>query len=504
MSQKFIKNSYLKLILLQFLLITACNSDTDITDTIRHDRSSFYYIDFSSYPVNDKTLPIGIFDSGTGGLAVLNDILRYEAADSTQKGISRNLRNESYVFLADLANMPYGNYSAENNTPLLIEHIFKDLQFLLGDRYYQRTASPVAVRGKSQVKAVVIACNTATAWGLDTIRSFLKEAGCNIGVIGAIDAGARGAIRSISPDNGGTIAVLATYGTVMSGAYPRTIERLVNENAIRGRVNIIQHACIGIAEAVDENKDFIDRKATATRPNYKGPSVTQAGDIKIDTSLLNRYMFDVADNALLYEGDEAEPSEIQLNSVENYITFHVVSLLEKMIADKSKEPLSAVVLACTHYPFYEEAFMETFMRLRELRENGEYVYRDFISEDLKIVNPAVVIAEQLYELLDSTDLLNYDTPEGSEFYISVPNVLNKNIKLTGDGSFTYEYKYGRRPGETQEYVKCVPFSRVSVPDDIIQRLGKQVPEVFEMITEFNNENQLTQYLEPVNRITDNF
>ena len=59
-----------------------------ITESIIHDKESFFYIDFESYPFNDPELPIGVFDSGTGGLTVLKAIVNYDQYqnDSHQKG----------------------------------------------------------------------------------------------------------------------------------------------------------------------------------------------------------------------------------------------------------------------------------------------------------------------------------------------------------------------------------------------------------------------------------
>ncbi|MEZ4998886.1 MAG: hypothetical protein R2758_16000, partial [Bacteroidales bacterium] len=64
----------------------------------------------------------------------------------------------------------------------------------------------------------------------------------------------------------------------------------------------------------------------------------------------------------------------------------------------------------------------------------------------------------------------------------------------------YDYKYGRTAGENQEYVKVVPFSRISIPADILSRLSQQVPEVFKMMASFNNDNYKTVYLKPEERI----
>ena len=66
-------------LLFLIVLIISCRGDIkDIEETIISERGSFYYIDFNAYPAGDKTLPIGVFDSGTGGLTVLKSILDHD------------------------------------------------------------------------------------------------------------------------------------------------------------------------------------------------------------------------------------------------------------------------------------------------------------------------------------------------------------------------------------------------------------------------------------------
>ncbi len=471
------------------LIAISCSKHAGIQDVIRNDRKSFYYVDFEEYPAGNSSLPIGLFDSGTGGLSVLADIIEHD-------GLAR----ESYIFLGDLANMPYGSYALENNTALLIEHVLKDVQFLLGNRYYRSAGSGSYETDKSPVKAIVVACNTATAYALDTIKHFFEEAGCDIGVIGVIDAGAKGAFGNFSPGENASIAVMATDGTVKSGAYPETIHEVNMEDGREETITVFQQAGIGIAEAIDESAEAIDRKATAPRPGYKGPSDTGTGEMKIDPALWNRYDFDLENGALLFDGDASSPGNIQINSVENYIAFHVVSLMEKIRNTPGALPLNSVVLACTHYPFFEETFRNEFNRLRDYSENGEYIYRSLIAEDMIIVNPASVVADQLYSHLSTKGLLNSTGAGGNEFYISVPNVLNKDVELRNDGSFTYDYKYGRTPGDIQEYVKIVPFSRTTIPGDILNRLSQQIPTLYEMMVSFNCDNAKTEYLTDRERI----
>ncbi len=130
--------------------------------------------------------PIGIFDSGVGGLTVF-------------KALRARLPGEHLLYLGDTARLPYGTKSAESVT-----------------RYALRAASHLAERG---VKMLVIACNTASAIAMPVlVREFAP-----LPIIGVVEAGAEAAVRT---SQSGHIAVLATESTVRGGAYERAIKAL--------------------------------------------------------------------------------------------------------------------------------------------------------------------------------------------------------------------------------------------------------------------------------------
>lgn len=143
-------NLILNLFLAFIVFFTSCRGMTDKSQTDAPDNStntpgivsdifnnqdSFYYIDFAKYEKIQPDLPIGVFDSGTGGLTVLDALLRFD--QNTNSGLEKkadglpDFKNEEFIYLADQANMPYGNYFSENKSDLLVEHIIKDTQFLL-------------------------------------------------------------------------------------------------------------------------------------------------------------------------------------------------------------------------------------------------------------------------------------------------------------------------------------------------------------------------------------
>jgi glutamate racemase len=130
----------------------------------------------------DRNLPIGIFDSGVGGLTVY-------------RALHERLPTERYVYLGDTARVPYGTKSLSTV-----------------ERYAIENARFLESRG---VKLLVVACNTASALALPAIR-----AGVRVPVVGMIGPGARAVVRAAA---GERVGVIATESTVRSGAYGRAI-----------------------------------------------------------------------------------------------------------------------------------------------------------------------------------------------------------------------------------------------------------------------------------------
>jgi glutamate racemase len=149
--------------------------------------------------------PIGIFDSGLGGLTVTSAILR-------------RLPGESTVYFGDTARLPYGPKSPET----VRRYSLEILRWLLDQG----------------VKLVVVACNTSTAHALDTLRSASP-----VPVIGVIEPGARAAVRAT---RGGPIGVIGTAGTIASDAYGKAI------HALRPQAVVKQLACPLFVPLVEE------------------------------------------------------------------------------------------------------------------------------------------------------------------------------------------------------------------------------------------------------------
>jgi glutamate racemase len=142
----------------------------------------------------DKNAPVGVFDSGVGGLTVAREIMR-------------QLPDERIVYFGDTARVPYGNKSKET----ILKYSRQIIRFL-------RT---------KDVKAIVIACNTATAYTLDIVS---KET--DIPVIGVINAGARTAVKAT---RNGKIGVIGTEATVNTGIYTEVMKKLRPDIEVTGK-----------------------------------------------------------------------------------------------------------------------------------------------------------------------------------------------------------------------------------------------------------------------------
>jgi glutamate racemase len=147
------------------------------------------------HPVVSANAPIGVFDSGIGGLTVAGALLR-------------QLPNERLIYFGDTARVPYGPKSPDTVR-----------------RYASEISAWLIDQG---VKAIVVACNTATAHALPQLI-----AQCGVPVIGVVQPGARAAVAAGS----GPIGVIGTAGTIASGAYAKAIWQLAPD------ASIVSQAC---------------------------------------------------------------------------------------------------------------------------------------------------------------------------------------------------------------------------------------------------------------------
>ena len=460
-----------------------------IVNKALYDTASNFFVEFNEYPDEMRNLPIGVFDSGTGGLTVLEKLLSLDAFDNITGASGRDsildFAGEHFIYLADQANMPYGNYAAEKNTEYLQELVLKDALFLLDDDYFLNAIEEESQGRKQRVKIIVVACNTATAYGLDLIREMIAQSGKDVKVIGVIGAGVRATLDELDlgPDAPPlAIGVLATPGTIAIGAYEKAIRAELKLRGITTPVDIVNQGSYGFAEAVDTDPDYVNPLLFAPRSTYHGPELGEA-DNNIKQHLLKAYNFDFTENKMLARrSPDGRYASLQLNSPENYARFAMVELMERHRLSGKGTPLRAVILGCTHYPFYQETLRQTLEELRDYREDGRYPYRDLIADSVLFIDPAVYTAIECYNTLRADENLAFRiSPTRVDAYISVPSNLLPDDCLTRDGMLTYQYKYGRTTGTEEQTTKQVPFSLQNLDPNNLERIKDLLPYSYALI-----------------------
>lgn len=180
--------------------------------------------------------PIGIFDSGLGGLTVLREI-------------HRMLPSENLVYFGDSKRAPYGTKSRETIT----NFAFQDMRFMLS----------------KDVKAIVIACNTVSSNALDSIKAEFD--------IPVLEVISPGSAAGLAASKSNAIGVIGTPATIESDAYKREIAKLDDE------CMVLQKSCQLFVPLAEEGAEFWDGKIAELTAHYYLDEVRDSG---IDTLIL--------------------------------------------------------------------------------------------------------------------------------------------------------------------------------------------------------------------------
>ena len=349
-------------------------------------------------------------------------------------------------------------------------------------QHFRRPADPTPARDKCPAKLIAIACNTATAYARADLEALVLRAKVPVAVLGVIDAGAEAATESI--EGPASVGVLATQGTVSSGAYPKAIRECAARRGREAAIQVFQQGSLGLAGAIDSACEFVAPEARKPRADYRGPSLENPL-ARIDLQLLGRYDFDFTTGRMLFHGDPGNPQQLQLNAVENYVAYDVTSLLETIRRSPGTPPLAAVVLGCTHFPYVADLIAAKLRRLRDYQEQGRYPYRPWLAERIALVDPGRGMARKLYRLLAEEGGLApapafAPGQARAEFYITA----------AWPRPFTYQYKYGRGEGYTGADVRTVPLVTGDLDAPTADRLRRRVPSAWSLLDEFSRQSAL--------------
>lgn len=167
--------------------------------------------------------PIGVFDSGVGGLTVLHELLV-------------RLPREDYVYLGDTARFPYGERAPEQ----LAEFAAEIAEELL----------------RRRCKLLVVACNSATAAALPLLERRMMETTLGVDVLGVVRPEA---LRAVASTRNGRIGLLATPTTVASGSYERAVA------AVDPHVALHAVSCPELASIIQQGRQFDERAVSSVR-----------------------------------------------------------------------------------------------------------------------------------------------------------------------------------------------------------------------------------------------
>lgn len=231
-----------------------------------------------------KNNPIGVFDSGIGGLTVLSEITRLLPCEDT-------------VYLGDTARVPYGSKSRD----AVIRYSLEDAQFLR----------------RFDVKLVVAACNTASAFALGELERLL-----DVPVVGVIEPGAKAAINTTRTKR---VGIIGTEGTIRSNSYVDALNALADARTI----NIAEHGKI-------RHDRYFEIRASA---------------LTIFTKACPLFV------PLVEEG-----------WLENGVTLAVA---REYLSGLKKNSVDALVLGCTHYPLLKKTISKVMGKGVALIDSGE-------------------------------------------------------------------------------------------------------------------------------------
>ena len=240
----------------------------------------------------DRNLPIGIFDSGVGGLTV------YSA-------LHERLPNERFVYLGDTARVPYGTKSLATV-----------------ERYAVENAKFLEAHG---IKMLVVACNTASALALPAIRKAVA-----VEVVGVIEPGARAAV-AIARDS--RIGVIATEATINSHAYQHAI------SAIDQNAKVVERACplfVSLAEEGWSDSEVAREVARQYLSDFSGETVSALVLGCTHYPILKKVISEtVGEHVNLIDSGEATAAEVKMFLKETGLTHSDTSALyqERRLCD---------------------------------------------------------------------------------------------------------------------------------------------------------------------------
>jgi len=443
-----------------------------ISNKSLNDSASAWFAHFSTYPSDLSKLPIGVITSQTEELSVMERFLTADyfdniTGDDGPDGI-RDFAGERFYLLLDQANGAYNEYFRDTAGISLLRDIsIRNVLLMMGDEYYIIPDDIVSTGLKDRVKFLVNVPDASGLFCQNDIDTLLQMSGTGVSSLSLVNCGIKAALSGVGRDERCAIGVLSSDDLYRTGRYEELIREVFSSTHSNDKVQIFQQLSYGLDMAVDGHTDFVLPEANSVRADYQGP-VLGTGDNDINVNMLDRYCFDQHGNSLLVKKKGKTYTDIQLNSPGNYARFHLVTLIEKHRRSGSRIPIEAIVLGNRCDAFLLDTLKAVAAELYNFSRDGQYIYRNSISKNLRFIDPIECLVKDSYLLLRNNRILALNTSRTDiTSFLTIPSPsLPVSDKDSLGVEFTETYKFSRTPGADECGYKLIPFSlRYITPED---------------------------------------
>ncbi len=457
-----------------------------IAQSAIYDDTSIYFQDYANYNSDLSVLPIGIMDWNIDGYSVAEMFLTMDAYDNVTgirepDGIA-DFGGENFQFLVDKANGPYYQYLVDGNVDFLKEQVLRNVIFLTGRSYYNLAMDDVPMGIKPRVKTVVVAAPVADYKVMDDINNFIAATGTDVKALGVFSCGIESMVEDIAKKEEVCVSVLFPGGGLRARNYEEALKDAAAKKGFTGKMNVFSQETEGLTQAIKGNKDYVDSSATRLRLSYQGPQIGISYN-NIDLALIERYNFNYENNGLLTKKRPDGTMDIHLNSIENYIRYYLVSVIERHRRSGSATPISKFYLADIQYHYVKDVINNVITELYNYRRDGMYLYRNSIAADFKIIDPMECTVQKCYDILRENDMLAVRGAK-SELYsfITMASTSLPEDYVTSEGDLVDSVKYARVPEGEVLTTKQLPFDSRYLDGKEISRMADNTPNAFLLIS----------------------
>ncbi len=457
-----------------------------IAESALHNPNSIYYQDYEHYSEDLSHLPIGMLDCAVDGYTVMEGLLTIDSYDNitgARKGDGiADFGGENFQILMDFANGPYYGYVTQGNEAFLKDQVLRNVIFLTGKEYYNLAMDESPMGIKPRVKVIVVASPVADYKVIEDVNNFLSATGTGVRALGVMSCGVESMLADVSKQQEVCLSVLFPANGLRARNYEDALRSAAARRGYTGKLNIFSQDAEGLAEAIRGNRDYVDSSATRVRFNYAGPEIGISYN-NIDLTLIERYNFSNEAHGLLTKKRPDGTMEIQLNSVENYIRYYMVSVIERHRRSGSTTPISKFYLADYQFHHIKGVIEEVIAELYNYRRDGMYLYRNSIASDFKVVDPVQCAAQQCYTMLRENDLLALRGAKSElHSFITTPSTLISDEYINKDGGMVDSLKYCRKPEFDTVSTKQIPFDPRYLSNEEIGYIAEHSPYTFLLIS----------------------